>query len=50
MKDPSEESDEVIIVGDGITAIHYVVQRANQGHRVTLVTRRPIEVNQLTPI
>ncbi|MFN3633151.1 NAD(P)-binding domain-containing protein [Exiguobacterium profundum] len=46
MKDPSDESDEVIIVGGGITALHYVVKRAKQGHRVTLVTRRPLEVSQ----
>lgn len=46
MKDPSDESDEVIVVGGGITALHYVVKRVNQGHQVTLVTRRPLEVSQ----
>ncbi len=45
-KDQSDESDQVTVVGGGITALHYVVKRANQGHRVTLVTRRPLEVSQ----
>ena len=45
-KDQSDESDRVTVVGGGITALHYVVKRVNQGHHVTLVTRRPLEVSQ----
>ncbi len=45
-KDREGESNHVTVIGGGITALHYVVKRVNQGHRVTLVTRRPLEVSQ----
>lgn len=44
--DQPHEQHEVTIVGGGITALHYVLARHQQGHHVTLVTKRPLEVSQ----
>lgn len=45
-KEDVRERDVVTIVGGGITALHYVIARVKQGHHVTLVTKRPLEVSQ----
>lgn len=44
--DQPREHHEVTVVGGGITALHYALARHQQGHHVTLVTKRPLEVSQ----